>query len=74
MTEQERDDYRDRLEKLGWRPGGGETWHPNGSVEVNLRRYPETSGESERSIYGTDRDDAIRKEVERLEAEGTAGE
>jgi hypothetical protein len=72
MTEQERADYKDRLEKFGWTRGPHKL-RPDG-VEVRLRRVSDTSGEGERSIYGTDIDDAIRKEVERLEAEGTAGE
>lgn len=74
MTEDERGDCTERLNNLGWSPGGGGTRYPDGTIEVRLRRFPDTSGKGERSIYGTDIDDAICKEVQRLEAEGTAGE
>jgi hypothetical protein len=74
MTEDERDDYSNRLRNLGWISGGGGRVYRDGTVEVRLRRSPETSGKGERSVYGTDFEDAIRKEVQRLEAEGKAGE
>ena len=40
---------------------------------MKLRPAPDTSGDPVRSIYGTDVDDAIHKELQRLEAE-SAGE
>ena len=73
MTEDERGDDSNRLRDLGWITDGGAVY-PDGGVEVRLRRSPDTSGKGERSIYGTDFEDAIRKEVERLEAEESAGE
>jgi hypothetical protein len=73
MTEDERGDYSNRLRDLGWITDGGAVY-PDGGVEVRLRRSPDTSGKGERSIYGTDFEDAIRKEVERLEAEESGGE
>jgi hypothetical protein len=72
MAEQERDDFENRLKKFGWTRGPHKRY-PDG-VEVRLRRVPDTSGEGERGIFGTDPDDAIRKEVERLEAEGAVSE
>jgi hypothetical protein len=73
MAEQDRDDLLSKLAKAGWHVGGW-TRNPDGTVEVKLRLAPETSGEPERSIFGTDVDDAIRKELQRLEAENTASE
>jgi hypothetical protein len=73
MAEQDRDDLTGRLAKFGWRPHGQKTY-PDGGVEVKLRRVSDTAGEEERSIFGTDVNDAIRKEVEQLEAEGIAGQ
>lgn len=73
MTEDERGDCTERLKNFGWSPGGGGTRYPDGTIEVRLRRFPDTSGKGERSIYGIDFEDAIRKEVERLEAEDTPG-
>lgn len=70
MAEQDRDDELvSRLVAAGWRPGG-ETWYPDGIVEVKLRPSSETSGKPVRSIVGTDFNDAIRKELKRLEDEG----
>jgi hypothetical protein len=46
-----------RLEKAGLYVGG-QTRHLDDSVEVKLRNTPDTSGEPERSFFGTDRDDA----------------
>jgi hypothetical protein len=41
---------------------------------VKVRPALETSGEPVRSIFGTDLNDAIRKELTRLEEENTTGE
>jgi hypothetical protein len=73
MAEQDRDELVSRLAMAGWHFGGW-TQNPDGTVEVKLRLAPETSGEPVRSIYGADVDDAIRKELQRLEAENTASE
>jgi hypothetical protein len=73
MVEDKRDDLVDRLEKFGW-SRGPHTRYPDGTVEVRLRRVGETSGQGEKSISGKDEDDAMLNEVQRLEAEGTAGE
>jgi hypothetical protein len=73
MAEHEREELVNRLANAGWHTGGW-TWNPDGTVEVKLRPAPETSGDPVRSIYGTGIDDAIRTELERLAAEGTARE
>jgi hypothetical protein len=53
------------LAKAGWYIGG-KTVYPNG-VAVHLRPAPETSGEPIRSIFGEDEEDAISRELKRLE-------
>jgi hypothetical protein len=73
MAKQEQDDLRDRLAKAG-RHFGGQTRYPDGTVEVKLRRAPDTSGKPVRSIFGADIYDAIRTELKRLGEESTAGE
>jgi len=72
MAEDERTDLVNRLAQAGWHIGA-QTGNPDGTVEVQLHPAPEISGDPVRSIYGTDLDDAIRKELELLEAEGTVG-
>jgi hypothetical protein len=69
----EQDELVDRLAKAGWHLGG-KVSYPGGAVELKLRPAPDTSGEPVRSIFGSDIDDAIRKELARLEAEDTARE
>jgi hypothetical protein len=64
---------KDRLADAGWNLNGY-TWNPDGTVKVGLRRAPDTSGNPVRYISGSDINDAIRKELERLAAEGTTGE
>ena len=52
---------------------GEQTQNRDDTVEVQLQPLPEISGDPVRSNYSTDLDDAIRKELELLEAEGTVG-
>jgi hypothetical protein len=73
MVEQDQDDdLENRLKRFGW-SRGPHTLYPDGTVKLRLRCVGETSGQGERTIVGKDLDHAIRKEVERLEAEGAAG-
>jgi hypothetical protein len=59
-------DLVDRLAEAGWYLGGM-TRSPH-RVELHLRPAPETSGEPVRTIVGTDENDAIRRELQRLAA------
>jgi hypothetical protein len=72
MAADERTDLVNRLAQAGWHLGE-QIRNPDGTLEVQLHPSPEISGDPVRSIYGTDLDDAIRQELELLEAEGTVG-
>ena len=72
MAEDERTDLVNRLAQTGWHIGE-QTQNLDGTIEVQLHPSPEISGDPVRSIYGADLDDAIRKELELLEVEGTVG-
>ena len=50
----------DRLANAGWHLGGW-TRYPDGTVKAGLRPAPESSGEPERHIYGTDINDAFSR-------------
>lgn len=65
----ERAELVDKLGDAGWYLGGM-TRYPDGTVELRLRPAPETSGAPVRSIFGTDENEAIQKELERMEQEG----
>jgi hypothetical protein len=72
MAEDERTDLVNRLVQAGC-DIGEQTQNRDDTVEVQLQPLPEISGDPVRSNYSTDLDDAIRKELELLEAEGTVG-
>ena len=72
MAEDEHTDLVNRLVQAGC-DIGEQTQNRDGTVEVQWHPSSEISGDPVRSSYSTDLDDAIRKELELLEAEGTVG-
>jgi hypothetical protein len=72
MSDSERHELSARLAKAGWIVDGSEL--SPGGIKVGLRVAPDTSGDPARYIYGADVNDALRKELERLEAESNASE
>jgi hypothetical protein len=66
MADSERSDLSHRLSELGWNVDGWEAAPDGVGVKVGLRVAPATSGEPARYISGTDVDDALRKELDRL--------